>query len=641
MSRLLDHINSPADVKKLSSKQLPDLAEELRHEIISVIARNGGHLGASLGTVELTVALHYVFDAPCDRIVWDVGHQAHGHKILTDRRQVFHTIRKKGGISGFPSRSESEYDTFGVGHASTAISAALGMAVARDLSRKHHHVVAVVGDGALTGGIAFEGINNTGILKPNMLVILNDNKMSIARNVGALSKYLTRVTSGKVYNRFEADVWELLGLIPKLGGKTRALARRNKESIKNLIVPGIIFEELGFRYFGPVDGHNVEFLVKTLKDLKHIKGPVLLHIITEKGKGVERVDTDSQRFHAVSSFDKVPGDRAKTKGGPPAYTNVFSDTMVELGHKNKKVIGITAAMPDGTGLSAFAREFPKRFFDVGIAEQHATTFAGGLSTEGYIPVAAIYSTFLQRAYDQLIHDIGIQKLPVRFVLDRAGVVGEDGPTHHGVFDISYLRCVPNFVLMAPRDENELRHMLKTMIDYHDGPSAIRIPRGNGVGVKMDRELMALPIGKGEVLREGNNVLFVAYGTCVYPALEAASLLDGHHIDSTVVNARFAKPIDTDLIDGLLHSEPLVITVEENVLSGGFGSGVLQHLSKIGYDANRVKMLGVPDRFMEHAPRGDLLAQCGLTAENLAQTALDALQTGRRVTDSVARKSKSA
>ncbi|MFQ5512295.1 MAG: 1-deoxy-D-xylulose-5-phosphate synthase [Candidatus Krumholzibacteriia bacterium] len=638
MAKFLDHIDSPADLKKLPAGQLPVLADELRREIIRVIARNGGHLGASLGTVELTVALHYVFDAPRDRIVWDVGHQAHGHKILTDRREVFHTIRTKDGISGFPSRSESEYDTFGVGHASTAISAALGMAVARDLARKRHHVVAVVGDGALTGGIAFEGINNTGILGSDMLVILNDNKMSIAKNVGALSSYLTRVTSGKVYNRFEADVWELLGLIPKLGGKTRRLARRIKESIKNLIVPGIIFEELGFRYFGPVDGHNVEFLVKTLRDLKHIRGPVLLHVITEKGKGVERVDKDSQRFHAVSSFGKVPGDRPKNTGGPPAYTSIVGKTIVELGHDNKKIVAITAAMPDGTGLAAFAAEFPKRFFDVGIAEQHAITFSGGLSTEGYIPVAAIYSTFLQRAYDQIIHDVGIQRLPVRFIMDRAGVVGEDGPTHHGVFDISYLRCVPNFVLMAPRDENELRHMMRTMIDYGEGPIALRIPRGSGVGVQMDAEMKSLSIGKAEVLREGKDVLFLAYGTCVYPALEAASLLDRHRVHSTVVNARFAKPIDTDLIDVLLQSEPLVITAEENVLSGGFGSGVLQHLSEIGYDTGRVKMLGVPDRFIEHAPRGDLLVECGLTAENFAQTALDMLQTGKRVFDSVKDKS---
>lgn len=633
MPRLLDHINSPADLKDLSIGQLTTLSRELRSEIIHVIAKNGGHLGASLGTVELTVALHHVFDAPRDRIVWDVGHNAHGHKILTGRREVFHTIRKKGGISGFPSRAESTYDTFGVGHASTAISAALGMAVARDLAREDHRVVAVVGDGALTGGISFEGINNAGILKSDLLVILNDNKMSIARNVGALPKYLTRVTSGKIYNRLEADVWELLGLIPRVGGKTRELVGRMKESIKSLIVPGIIFEELGFRYFGPIDGHNVEFMVRTLKDIKNLKGPILLHVITEKGKGVEAVDQDSQRFHAVSSFDKVPGDRPE-KSGPPSYTSVFSKTLIRLAKKNSKIVAITAAMPDGTGLAAFAKEFPKRCFDVGIAEQHAVTFAGGLSTEGVIPVAAIYSTFLQRAYDQIIHDIGLQKLPVRFVLDRAGLVGEDGPTHHGVFDISYLRCVPNFVLMAPKDENELQHMVKTMVAYNDGPSVMRIPRGSGTGVTLDERLQSLPIGRGEVLRRGKDVVYLAYGTCVMQAEKAAASLAAMGIEATVVNARFAKPLDTELIDEVVAGEPIVVTVEENVLSGGFGSAVVEYLVSKGYDTARVRMLGVPDRYMEHAPRGDLLAEAGLTPENLVRNALEGLRTAGRLIKSL-------
>lgn len=627
MSRLLDRIDSPADLKKLSVPQLNTLSHELRSEIIRVIAKNGGHLGASLGTVELTVALHYVFDAPKDRIVWDVGHNAHGHKILTGRRKVFDSIRKKGGISGFPSRAESEYDTFGVGHASTAISAALGMAVARDLARDDRRVVAVVGDGALTGGISFEGINNLGILKTDMLVILNDNKMSIAKNVGALSKYLTRVTSGKVYNRLEADVWELLGLIPKVGGKTRVAVHRVKESIKSLIIPGPIFEELGFRYFGPIDGHNVEFMVSTLRDLRDLKGPVLLHVITEKGKGVKSVEKDSQRFHAVSSFDKIPGDKPK-KSGPPSYTGVFSKTLIRLAKKNSKIVAITAAMPDGTGLTAFAKDFPKRFFDVGIAEQHAVTFAGGLSTEGLIPVVAVYSTFLQRAYDQIIHDIGLQKLPVRFVMDRAGLVGEDGPTHHGVFDISYLRCVPNFVLMAPKDENELQHMIKTIVSYSDGPCAIRIPRGSGVGVEMSDRLHALPIGKGEVLREGKDVALLAYGTCVAHAMKAADLLAAQGMETTVVNARFAKPLDTELIDQVLTVDPVVVTVEENVLAGGFGSAVVEYMVSRGYDTSRVSNLGVPDRYMEHAPRGDLLIEARLSPEDIAQAALDRIQQTR-------------
>ncbi|UCH85871.1 MAG: 1-deoxy-D-xylulose-5-phosphate synthase, partial [Candidatus Latescibacterota bacterium] len=528
--------------------QLPGLAKEIREEIIRVIAKNGGHLGASLGVVELTIALHYVFNTPDDRIVWDVGHQALGHKLLTGRRDSFDTVRLKGGLSGFPNRAESPYDTFGVGHASTSISAALGMAVARDMAGAKNRIVGVVGDGALTGGMAFEAINNAGILKTDLLVVLNDNKMSIARNVGALSKYLIALTSGKVYNRLEADVWELLGLIPKVGGKTQRLAGKIKESIKTLMVPGMLFEELGFRYFGPIDGHNIEFLLKTLKHLRRLRGPILLHIITEKGKGFAHAGKDSTRCHGVSSFDKVPGDREKKKNGPPSYTKVFSDTLVSLAEKNDKIAGITAAMPDGTGLKAFSEKYPKRFFDVGIAEQHAITFAGGLATEGIIPVAAIYSTFLQRAFDQVIHDIALQNLPVRIVMDRAGLVGQDGPTHHGVFDIGYLRMVPNFVLMAPKDENELRHMLKTMIDYDRGPIALRMPRGRGVGVDLDAELEALEIGKAEVLREGKKVVILGYGNCVHPSLAAAALLEENKIKPTVVNMRFVKPLDTALLD---------------------------------------------------------------------------------------------
>ncbi|MEJ2722976.1 MAG: 1-deoxy-D-xylulose-5-phosphate synthase, partial [bacterium] len=512
---------------------------------------------------ELTIALHYVYNTPDDRIVWDVGHQALGHKLLTGRREVFDSIRLKGGISGFPSRAESRYDAFGVGHASTGISAALGMAVARDMAGDDHRVVAVVGDGALTGGMSFEAINNAGNLKTDLLVVLNDNKMSIAKNVGALSKYLTAVTSGRVYNRLEADVWELLGLIPRVGGKTRRLAHKIKESIKTLVVPGMLFEELGFRYFGPVDGHNVDFLIKTLRelrDLRTLKGPILLHVITEKGKGFAHAGKDSTRCHGVSSFDKVPGDREKKYNGPPSYTSVFSKTLVALAEENQKIVGITAAMPDGTGLKAFADKHPDRFFDVGIAEQHAVTFAAGLATEGVIPVAAIYSTFLQRAFDQVIHDIGLQNLPVRLVMDRAGLVGDDGPTHHGAFDVGYLRMIPNFVVMAPKDENELRHMIKTMIDYDGGPIALRMPRGRGVGVAMDDALTALEIGKAEVLREGKKVVILAYGSCVHPSLLAAQLLEENKIQPTVVNARFAKPLDTGLLDELMAKEPVVLTV---------------------------------------------------------------------------------
>jgi len=630
MSKLLDQIESPADLKKMPIEQLPTLAGEIREEIIRVIAKNGGHLGASLGTVELTIALHYVLEAPKDKIVWDTGHQAHGHKILTDRRGVFDTIRLKGGISGFPSRTESPYDTFGVGHASTSISAALGMAVARDLAGDDYRVVAVIGDGALSGGMAFEAINNAGNLKTDLLVILNDNKMSIAKNVGALSQYLTAVTSGKIYNRLEADVWELLGLIPRVGGKTRELAHKIKESIKTLIVPGMLFESLGFRYFGPVDGHNVEFLIKTLKDLKNLKGPILLHVITEKGKGFAHAGNDSTRCHGVSSFDKIPGDREKKeKNAKPSYTQVFSNTLVRLGRENPRIVGITAAMPDGTGLKAFGEEFPNRFFDVGIAEQHAVTFAAGLATQGMVPVAAIYSTFLQRAFDQVIHDVGLQNLPVRFVMDRAGLVGDDGPTHHGVFDVGYLRMVPNFVIMAPKDENELQHMIKTMVDHNQGPIALRMPRGSGFGVKMDDELVSLPIGKSEVVREGKNVVILAYGTCVYVAAAAAALLEENKIRAAVVNVRFAKPLDTALLDELMKGEPYLVTVEENARAGGFGSAVLEYIVERGYEVKRIKNLGIPDRYMPHASQTELLAEIGLTPENIVQTVLDLMASKRR------------
>jgi 1-deoxy-D-xylulose-5-phosphate synthase len=488
----------------------------------------------------------------------------------------------------------------------------------------------VIGDGALSGGMAFEAINNAGNLKTDLLVILNDNKMSIAKNVGALSQYLTAVTSGKIYNRLEADVWELLGLIPRVGGKTRELAHKIKESIKTLIVPGMLFESLGFRYFGPVDGHNVEFLIKTLKDLKNLKGPILLHVITEKGKGFAHAGNDSTRCHGVSSFDKIPGDREKKeKNAKPSYTQVFSNTLVRLGRENPRIVGITAAMPDGTGLKAFGEEFPNRFFDVGIAEQHAVTFAAGLATQGMVPVAAIYSTFLQRAFDQVIHDVGLQNLPVRFVMDRAGLVGDDGPTHHGVFDVGYLRMVPNFVIMAPKDENELQHMIKTMVDHNQGPIALRMPRGSGFGVKMDDELVSLPIGKSEVVREGKNVVILAYGTCVYVAAAAAALLEENKIRAAVVNVRFAKPLDTALLDELMKGEPYLVTVEENARAGGFGSAVLEYIVERGYEVKRIKNLGIPDRYMPHASQTELLAEIGLTPENIVQTVLDLMASKRR------------
>jgi len=629
MARLLDQINSPLDLKKLSVDQLPLVAGELREEIYEKVSKTGGHLGASLGAAELTLALHYVFDAPRDQIVWDVGHQAYGHKIITGRREQFHTLRQKNGLSGFPKRSESEYDTFGVGHASTAISAALGMAAARDINREDYKVIAVVGDGALTGGIAFEGINNAGILHKDLIVILNDNKMSIAKNVGALNTYLTKVTSGKVYNRIEADVWELLGLIPKLGGKARKLARKIKESIKTLVVPGMIFEDLGFRYFGPIDGHDVELLVETLRDIKELGGPILIHTITQKGKGYEFTEKDPLCAHGVTTFDKIPGD-IPSQSGAQSYTGVYADTITSLGGSDKRVVTITAAMPDNTGLDKFHNEHPERMFDVGIAEQHAVTFAAGLATQGIKPFVTIYSTFLQRAYDQIIHDVALQKLPVRFVVDRGGIVGEDGPTHHGTFDLSYLRLIPNMVIMAPKDENELRHMTKTLVAYEEGPAALRFPRGSGTGVRMDKRLRKLPIGKGEIVREGNAVVFLAIGATVEMSLRAAEILAKKGVEACVVNARFVKPLDTELIDKVLENAPTVITVEDNAVAGGFGSGVNEYLVSQGYEVSGIRNLGIPDRFIEHGKREAMLTDIGLTPEALAQTAETLLAAEKRV-----------
>jgi 1-deoxy-D-xylulose-5-phosphate synthase len=631
----LDRIQFPSDLKAFSVHELPAVARELRDEILARVGRTGGHLGASLGAVELTLALHYVFDAPRDQIVWDVGHQAYGHKIITGRRDRFDTLRQRHGLSGFPKRDESEYDTFGVAHASTAISAALGMAVARDLAGEKFKVVAVVGDGALTGGMAFEAMNNAGVLKKDMIVVLNDNKMSISKNVGALGHYLTRITSGKVYNHFQADVWELLGHLPRGGGKARRVARKIKESVKTLVVPGVIFEELGFRYFGPIDGHDVEFLVETLQQVKDLGGPILIHAITQKGKGYEFTENDPFCAHGVTRYDKVPGDTPAQKGHP-SYTAVYGKTVLELAKADERVVAITAAMPDNTGLTEFARVLPERMFDVGIAEQHAVTFAAGLATRGIIPMVTIYSTFLQRAYDQVIHDVAIQNLPVRFVLDRGGIAGEDGPTHHGSFDLSYLRLVPNFVVMAPKDENELRHMTRTLIEYDRGPIAMRFPRGEGLGVALDPALQSLPIGKAEVLREGRDVVFFAVGAMVHPCTLAAELLAARGIEAGVVNARFVKPLDSALIDRIASQDALIITVEDNTVAGGFGSGVNEYLIERGFDANVARNLGLPDRFIEHGERGDLLADLGLGPETIADTAAEFLAERRRAIRSVLR-----
>ncbi len=612
----LDSIHSPDDLKRLPAEALPALAAEIRDRIVHVVSKNGGHLAPSLGTVELTVALHYVFDTPRDVVIWDVGHQSYGHKILTGRNDRFETLRQEGGLSGFPRRAESKYDAFGTAHASTAISAALGFACARDLAKETHKVIAVVGDGALTGGLAFEGLNQAGVVGTDLLVVLNDNSMSISPNVGAIARYLTRITSAPVYRRLEVDVWELLGKVPA-GGKARTLVRRIKESMKNLVVPNILFEEFGFKYYGPIDGHDLPTVIDVLKQLKEIKGPVLLHTLTRKGKGYRFAEEDSRKFHGVSSFDKLTGTSAK-KPSAPTYTEMYGQTLCDLAAKDPAVVAITAAMPDGTGLAKFATSFPARFHDVGIAEQHGTCFAAGMAAAGAKPFATIYSTFLQRAYDQIIHDVAVQSLPVRFALDRAGLVGEDGATHHGVFDIAYLRCLPGFVLMAPKDENEFRHMLATMGAHNAGPIAVRYPRGSGLGVPLDPELRPLRIGEGELLDPGEDLTLVAYGSMVAQARATAKLLAERGIRAAVINARFAKPLDERLILEWARLTGRIATLEEAALPGGFGDAVLELCSRTPGLAARTIRFGIPDRFFDHGTRESLLRQAGLDAPTIAR-----------------------
>jgi 1-deoxy-D-xylulose-5-phosphate synthase len=615
MASVLPGINGPEDVKKLTPEQLELLCAELREEIISTVSRSGGHLGASLGVVELTVALHRVYSSPRDKIIWDVGHQAYGHKLLTGRLDRFGTLRSKDGVAGFPKRSESPHDMFGVGHASTAISAAVGYAVARDAKGGDNSVIAVVGDGALTGGLSFEGLNNAGQLQTDVTVILNDNKMSISPNVGAISRYLTRITSGKHYNRLEADLWDLLGKMPK-GSKAQVLAGRIKESLKQLVVPTILFEELGFKYFGPIDGHDLPLVMRTLEAVRRLKGPTLIHLITSKGKGYRFAEEDGQRYHGVGKFDRSEGIKV-VKPPVPAYTDVFGRAMCELAEKDDRIHGITAAMPSGTGLTQLKEKFPKRCHDVGIAEGHAVTFAAGLACDGRRPVVAIYSTFLQRALDQIIHDVALQKLPVVFAVDRGGVVGEDGPTHHGVFDLTFLRMVPGMVVMAPRDEDQLRHMLATGLAREDGPSALRYPRGAGLGVDTSRPAEPLPIGKSETLRSGDDVCVLAVGAMVQPAVEAAEKLAAAGLAVEVVDMRFIKPLDEDLLASVWERHRHVVTVEENCLAGGFGSAVLEWAALRGPGGPRVENLGIPDRWQEHASRGQLLSAIGLDAEGIA------------------------
>jgi 1-deoxy-D-xylulose-5-phosphate synthase len=618
MYPLLSKINSPEDIKKLSVFELLQLGKEAREFVINIVANAGGHLAPSLGVVELTIALHYVYNSPHDKIVWDVGHQAYIHKILTGRRDNFHTNRQYKGVSGFPRRIESPHDKFGVGHASTSISAGYGMVCARDVLGEDYKVVAIIGDGSMTGGLAFEALNNAGARKNDYTVILNDNEMSIAENVGALSTYLTKLLANPSYNKLRDDIWNLTGKLGSdLSSKVRKVAKTIEEGVKATVTPGVIFEEMGFRYFGPVDGHDLPFLLRLFTEVEKIKGPKLVHVITKKGKGYHYAEADAQVWHGVGKFEKKAGTMVK-KPSKPAYMKVFGQTMIELARKNKNMVAITAAMPSGTGLDAFAKEFPERFFDVGIAEAHGTCFAAGLATEGVKPVVAIYSTFLQRAYDQLIHDVGIQNLNVFFCMDRAGFVGADGATHHGVFDVSYMRLIPNFVVMAPKDEQELVDMLHTGLAYNDGPIAVRYPRGTGPGVDFDpANGKMLEIGKGEVLTDGSDVAILAYGSMVRTALEVEAELKTQNIAATVINLRFVKPLDSDLIKDVFKRFSKIVTFEENAAMGGVGSAVLEYASANDLLSGKsFRIFGLPDRFIEQGTQDELLEEVGMVAKTL-------------------------
>jgi 1-deoxy-D-xylulose-5-phosphate synthase len=605
--RLLETIASPADLRQLDRRQLPQLARELREYIIQSVAGTGGHLSSNLGTVELTIALHYVFDTPDDRIVWDVGHQTYAHKVLTGRRERMSTLRQLHGLAGFPRREESPYDTFGTAHSSTSISAALGMAVAARLSGRRRRAVAVIGDGAMTAGMAFEALNNAGATDEDVLVVLNDNDMSISENVGALNNYLARLLSGRVYNTARKASERVLRAVPPAW----ELARRAEEHVKGMVTPGTLFEEFGFNYIGPIDGHDLDVLVSTLRNVSKLDGPQFLHVITRKGKGMPQAEDDPILYHGVAKFDPSVGIVGKS-GGRPTYTQIFGDWLCDVARADRRLVAITPAMREGSGLVRFSQEHPDRYFDVGIAEQHAVTFAAGLACDGIKPVVAIYSTFLQRGYDQLIHDVCIQNLPVVFALDRGGLVGADGPTHHGAFDLSFLRCLPNMVVMAPADEDECRQMLFTAFSL-DGPTAVRYPRGSGPGVPVSADMTALPVGRGEIRRQGQRIAILAFGSMVPPALAAAA-----ELDATVANMRFVKPLDEALVAELAASHELLVSVEENVLDGGAGSAVLEALARLRLE-RRVLRLGLPDEFVEHGDPGLLLRQCGLDAEGITRS----------------------
>jgi len=614
---MLKTIHSPADLKRIPLERLPGLCQEIREQILATVSAVGGHLASNLGVVELTVALHRLLDAPKDKIVWDTSNQAYTHKLLTGRREQFHTLRQYGGLSGFCKREESIYDTFNAGHAGTGVSAAVGMVEARDQLRQSHKVVCVVGDGAMTAGMTLEGLHHAGGLGKDLLIVLNDNQMSISKNVGAISSYLNRTFTGEFYTRIREETSHFLRAIPHIGQEVQKMARRAEELAKGLIFPGLLFEELGFRYVGPIDGHNFEHLLPSLENVLKLKGPTLLHVITKKGLGYEPAMKNPVFFHACPAFVRETGESAKKAPRPP-YTSFAMNTLVRLARQDRRIVAITAAMCEGTGLTAFEKEFPDRLYDVGIAEQHAVTFAAGLAAQGMKPVVAMYSTFLQRAFDQMVHDVATQNLPVTFCIDRGGLVAEDGTTHHGAFDYAYLRHAPNMVVMAPKDENELQHMVKTCL-VHEGPASVRYPRGTSLGVPMDLEPTALAIGRGELLRDGTDVAIAAIGVTVWPAVQAAERLAQEGISVAVVNARFVKPLDTALLLDVAERVRCLVTVEEGCRMGGFGSAILEALAEEGVVHLPTKVLGLPDWYIEQGPQDLLREKYGLTAEGIYQS----------------------
>jgi len=614
---ILSKVNIPSDVRNLDLAQLKTLCSDIREFLIDTISEVGGHFGGGLGTVELTVALHKVFETPNDLIVWDTGHQAYPHKILTGRRGALKTIRQLNGISGFLKRTESEYDAFGAGHASTSISAALGMAVARDIRKEHKKVVAIIGDGAMTGGMAYEAMNNSGVIKSDLIVVLNDNNMSIAPNVWQISNYFTEMIAHPDYNKFKGQIWDLTGKLDQFGDRLRRIAVRLESGIKAVITPGMLFEALGFRYFGPVNGHNLHQLIKIFEQVKELKGPILVHTLTEKGRGYKPAEEHTQRLHASTPFDKLTGKAFKKAGVAASYTSIFGNALAQIIKENPSVVGITGAMPDGTGMDIVQKECPENYFDVGIAEEHAVTFAAGLATQGVIPVVAIYSTFLQRAIDQMIHDVSLQKLHVVFVLDRAGLVGADGPTHHGSFDISYLRFIPGMVIMAPKDESELRDMIYTAVTYKQGPVALRYPRGSALGVPLKEGFDLIEIGKSEKLEEGSDVALLALGSMVDYAKKARHILLENSISCEVINMRFAKPLDTQRLDEIAHKFQRIVTLEENSLAGGFGSAIAEYFADKKYK-NDILRIGLPDYFIDHGTQEELHRLLGIDPKGISE-----------------------